>query len=110
MKKTVALFLVFLILFSGGLFAVPTPGAYFSDVHGEELSDTQMDAVDGEGFFSFFSNAILGAIVGGVISSVKMAMNPNTDYSDPAGAANRILGSMLDGALGGITVSFMIPF
>lgn len=107
MKKIIVIFL-FLVIIPGVLFAVPVPGDSFFDVNGEVLSESQMENVEGEGLISFFTNAILGAVVGGVYASLNLAI-PGTDYSDPGGAANSILDGMLQGALGGITVSFMIP-
>jgi len=68
---------------------------------GDELSDSQLGNVDGEGFIGLVAGAVLGA-VGGVIFAPIVYVFHNLIYHDPFSAIG-LSKSIVDGAVGGAT-------
>ncbi|MDR0557150.1 MAG: hypothetical protein LBG43_04685 [Treponema sp.] len=82
MNKIIALFVALAVFSSAALFAAPVSGApgaapasqtgesfdldaLFADVDAPQLSDTEAETIEGEGWFNALISGIIGAVVGG---------------------------------------------
>jgi len=74
MKKTMCIAGVILLITSMTLSAQPLAGeAYFSDVEGEPLTQSQMEDIEGEGLFT----SLLGGFALGAVSYLGSCMSRN---------------------------------